>query len=56
MFSAAAENSGFTRRSFLATLAVAGVGLVKLPRLLRAMEGVGSGAARSLSFHHIHTD
>lgn len=44
------ENSGFTRRSFLASLAVAGLGMVKVPRLLRAME-----APRSLSFHHLHT-
>jgi len=44
------EKSGFTRRSFLASMAVAGLGLVKVPRLLRAME-----PARSLSFHHLHT-
>jgi uncharacterized protein YcbK (DUF882 family) len=50
MLPAASANTGFTRRSFLATMAVAGIGLVKLPRVLRAME-----ASRSLSFHHIHT-
>ena len=44
------EKSDFTRRSFLASLAVAGLGMVKVPRLLRAME-----APRSLSFHHLHT-
>jgi uncharacterized protein YcbK (DUF882 family) len=44
------DKSGFTRRSFLATLAVGGLGLVKLPRMLRAMEG-----SRSLGFHHLHT-
>jgi len=44
------ENSGFSRRNFLATMAVAGLGMVKMPKLLRAME-----APRSLSFHHLHT-
>jgi len=44
------DRSGFTRRSFLATMAVAGLGLLKLPRALRAMEG-----SRSLSLHHLHT-
>jgi uncharacterized protein YcbK (DUF882 family) len=44
------EKSAFTRRSFLATMAVAGLGMVKLPRVLRAIE-----APRSLSLHHIHT-
>jgi len=44
------EGHRFTRRTFLATMAVAGLGLVKVPRLLRAME-----APRSLSFHHLHT-
>ncbi|HEY9385007.1 MAG TPA: DUF882 domain-containing protein [Gemmatimonadales bacterium] len=45
-----ADGSNSTRRTFLATLAVAGLGLVKVPRLLRAME-----APRALSFHHLHT-
>jgi len=45
-----AEAHPFTRRTFLATLAVAGLGLVKLPRLLRAME-----APRALAFRHLHT-
>jgi uncharacterized protein YcbK (DUF882 family) len=44
------EKSGFTRRSFLASMAVAGLGMVKVPRLLRAME-----PSRSVSFHHLHT-
>ena len=39
-----------TRRSFLAGAAVAGLGLVKVPRVLRALE-----APRALSFHHLHT-
>ena len=43
--------SAFTRRSFLASLAVAGLGMVKVPRLLRAMD-----ASRSLAFHHLHTN
>jgi uncharacterized protein YcbK (DUF882 family) len=42
--------SGLSRRSFLASMAVAGLGMVKLPRLLSAME-----APRSLSLHHLHT-
>lgn len=44
------ENSSMTRRSFMASLAVAGLGMVKLPKVLRAMD-----ASRSLSFHHLHT-
>lgn len=44
------DRRGFTRRSFLAGMAVAGLGLVKVPRALRALE-----APRSLSFHHLHT-
>lgn len=44
------ETNTLTRRTFLAGAAVAGLGLVKVPRLLRAME-----APRSLSFHHLHT-
>jgi len=44
------DRSGFTRRSFLATMAVAGLGVLKLPRALRAMEG-----SRSLSLHHLHS-
>ena len=43
-------DQGFTRRTFLATMAVAGLGLVKVPRLLRAIE-----APRSLAFRHLHT-
>lgn len=44
------NRSVLTRRSFLATLGVGAVGLVRLPRVLRAME-----APRSLAFHHLHT-
>src|SRR4026209_2811672 len=45
-----ADGSNSTRRTFLATLAVAGLGLVKVPRPRRPME-----APRALSFHHLHT-
>ncbi|HTL05436.1 MAG TPA: DUF882 domain-containing protein [Gemmatimonadales bacterium] len=44
------EPHAVTRRRFVASLAVAGLGLVKLPRLLGAME-----APRDLAFHHLHT-
>ncbi len=39
-----------TRRGFLATLALGGLSLVRVPRPLRALE-----APRSLAFHHLHT-
>lgn len=39
-----------TRRSFLAGMAVAGAGLIRVPRLIAAME-----PSRSLSFHHVNT-
>jgi len=42
--------AGLTRRTFLASVAVTGLGLVKLPRVLRAIE-----APRSLAFRHLHT-
>jgi uncharacterized protein YcbK (DUF882 family) len=38
------------RRGFLAGMAVAGLGLVRVPRLFAAME-----SPRSLSFRHLHT-
>jgi uncharacterized protein YcbK (DUF882 family) len=44
------DNDGFTRRRFLGAMAVAGLGLIRLPRGLAALE-----APRSLSFHHLHT-
>jgi uncharacterized protein YcbK (DUF882 family) len=43
-------DTGVTRRGFLAGMAVAGLGLVRVPRLLAAMEG-----SRSLSFHALNT-
>lgn len=44
------SSSGFTRRSFLAGMTVAGLGLIRVPRILAAME-----APRSLSLHHVNT-
>jgi len=44
-----AERS-LSRRGFVAGLAVAGLGLVKVPRVLQALE-----APRSLEFRHLHT-
>lgn len=42
--------TGFTRRSFLAGMAVAGLGLIRVPRIVAAMEG-----PRSLSLHALNT-
>jgi uncharacterized protein YcbK (DUF882 family) len=42
--------TGFTRRSFLAGMTVAGLELVRVPRILAAME-----APRSLSLHALNT-
>jgi len=44
------RSAGFTRRSFLAGAAVAGLGLIRVPRIFAAVE-----PARSLSFHHVNT-
>jgi len=45
-----ATSNDFTRRNFLAGMAVAGLGLTRVPRILAAVE-----APRSLSFHHVNT-
>jgi uncharacterized protein YcbK (DUF882 family) len=41
---------GVSRRGFLAGMAVAGLGMVRVPRLVAAVE-----TPRSLSFRHLHT-
>lgn len=44
------QSAAFTRRSFLAGAAVAGLGLIRVPRMFAAME-----ASRSLAFHCVNT-
>jgi uncharacterized protein YcbK (DUF882 family) len=48
--SAPPAERAFTRRGFVAGLAVAGLGMLRVPRPLRALE-----SSRALSFRHLHT-